>query len=120
MPAVNQARGPHGPKTAKLDQVLQRAADSGDGSEQRVIVRVKPGQSTAVQDRAQKRGDHVDADHRRLSAFTATVGSEELAALSVDPDVESVSIDAVVSSDAAADEASGNSSIQNVEEAADQ
>ena len=113
-PAVNQARGPHRPKSAKLDQVLQHAADSGDGSEKRVIVRVRPGQSTAVQDRAKKRGDRVDSDHPRLSAFTATVGGGELAALSVDPDVESVSIDAVVSSDAAADDGSGNSSIQNV------
>jgi serine protease AprX len=99
-PAANQAHG-SGPnkKSSKLDRVLRKSADAGDTSTKRVIVRARAGKSAAVAARAKKRGDRIEADHYRLEAFTATVRGKELQALDADPDVASVSIDAVITAD---------------------
>ena len=96
-PVVNQAHGPDSKKKgSKLDRVLRKASEAGDTSTQRVIVRARPGMSADVVERLKKRGDRIEADHHRLGAFTAAVGGSELQALDADPDVESVSIDAVI------------------------
>jgi hypothetical protein len=95
-PAVNQTEGVAAKTKAKLDRVLQRALDNEDGSRQRVIVRPRSGHSNAVTDRVSKRGHRIEAAHRRLGSFTATVDGDGLRALSADPDVENVSVDAVL------------------------
>src|SRR6185503_10604087 len=93
-PVINHARS-EGPKDkpSKLDRVLRKAVDGGTASEQRVIIRTRRGQTSAVADRLRKHGDRVESEHRRLNAFTATVHADDLRALEGDPDVQAVSID---------------------------
>jgi serine protease AprX len=83
-------------KHAKLDRVLTRAAASGDRAPRRVIVRTRPGRESAVAERLLKHGDRIEQQHRRFDALTTTIHGEDLSALDADPDVRSVSIDAVV------------------------
>ena len=99
-PVVNYARG-HEPKAkpSKLDRVLRRAAATGDRSEQRVIVRTRRGRTSVVADRIRKHWDYIDSEHHRLDSFAATVHADDLLALEGDPDVQAVSVDAVVTAD---------------------
>ena len=99
-PAVNQARGA-APKQrpSKLDRVLRKAAATGDTSPQRVIVRTRAGRSASVAERLVKHGDRIEAKHQRLESLTAFVHGDDLRALEADPDVEAVSVDAVISAD---------------------
>jgi serine protease AprX len=114
-PVVNQAHGPDpNRKPSKLDRVLRNAADMGDTSTKRVIVRTRPGKTAAVADRVQKRGDRIAADHRRLQAFTAFVRGNELQALAADPDVASVSIDAVITAGSTGSGSATSSDVQNL------
>src|ERR1700752_3408883 len=65
-PAVNHAGG-GAPKErpTKLDKVLRKAADAGDKSAQRVIVRTRKGRTSVVADRLKKHGDRVESGHLR-------------------------------------------------------
>ena len=96
-PNVNQAHGGgSSPKPSKLDRVLHKAAARKDASPQRVIVRARPGRASAVADRLAKHGDRIEANHGRLDAMTATIHGDDLSALEADPDVEAVSVDAIL------------------------
>src|SRR5215204_4359442 len=115
-PVVNHARGeePKGQRS-KLDRVLRKAVDGGTTTGQRVIIRTRRGQTSAVADRLRKHGDRVEAEHRRLDAFTATVHAEDLRALEGDPDVQAVSIDAIIAADQVAQVAApGDALIDNL------
>ena len=101
-PVVNHAGND---KTSKLDRVLRKAADAGDAAPQRVIVRTRPGRAAEVEERRKKHGDRIESVHRRINAFTATVHGDDLSALDRDPDVEAVSIDAVLTADSAMQDA---------------
>src|SRR4029453_12369696 len=104
-PAVNHAKdGDPKHKPAKLDRVRKQAADRGDASSQRVIVRTRRDRAAAVADRLKKHGDHVESEHRRLNSFTAVVHGDDLRALEADPDVEGLSVDAIVMADQVAGE----------------
>ena len=84
-PAVNHAGGgAPKEKLTKLDKVLRKAADAGDKSAQRVIVRARQGHTSAVADRLRKHGDRVESELRRLNSFTATVHGEDLRELEAD------------------------------------
>lgn len=96
-PVVNHAR--IGEPNRKLDRVLRNAVASGDKTPKRVIVRTRSGRTSSVADRVNKHGDHIEAEHRRLDSFTATVHGDDLQALEGNPDVEAVSIDAVITAD---------------------
>ena len=99
-PAVNHAGGgAPKEKPTKLDRVLRKAADAGDKSAQRVIVRTRKGHISAVADRLTKHGDRVESKHHRLNSFTATVHGEDLRALEADPDIEGLSVDAIIAAD---------------------
>ena len=99
-PVVNAARlGTAKPKPSKLDRVLAKAADSGDASPQRVIVRTRRGQTSTVADRLKKHGGRVESEHRRLDSFTATVHGNALRDLEAGPRVQGVSVDAIVAAD---------------------
>src|ERR1700741_657358 len=99
--AVNQARSDEPKRKApKLDRVLQRLAARGDDVKHRVIVRTRHNRAAAVADRLAKHGDHVESQHARIDAFTATVHGADLSALVADPDVDGVSVDAVITSHA--------------------
>src|SRR5262245_22151551 len=114
-PVVNQAHGPDGKKKgSKLDRVLRKASEAGDTSTQRVIVRVRSGQAAAVVERLKKRGDRIEADHPRLEAFTAAVSGSELRTLDADPDVRSVSVDAVITANSAEPLPVTGSDVQNL------
>ena len=105
-PAVNHAGGgAPKEKPTKLDRVLRKAAEAGDTSAQRVIVRTRKGHTSAVADRLKKHGDRVESEHRRLSSFTATVHGDDLRALEADPDVEGLSVDAIIAADGTASDA---------------
>ena len=101
-PSVNHAGS--GEKRSKLDRVLRKAADANDSAPQRVIVRTRAGRATDVEERRKKHGDRIEAVHRRINAFTATVHGEDLSALERDPDVEAVSIDAILNAENAVQE----------------
>ena len=99
-PAVNHARGGGSKeKPSKLDRVLRKAAATGDTSPQRVIVRARPGRTAHVKERLARHGDRIEANHRRLESLTALVHGDDLLALEADPDIESLSVDAVISAD---------------------
>jgi serine protease AprX len=99
-PDVNHARGGEPKeKRSKLDRVLQKAAATGDTSQQRVIVRARDGRRSAVAELLKKHGDRIESEHRRLDSFTATVHGDDLLALERDPDVRAVSVDAVITAD---------------------
>ena len=108
-PVVNHA-GTEQPtdKPSKLDRVLRKVGDGGTTSEQRVIVRTRRGQTSAVADRLRKHGDRVESQHRRLDAFTATIHADDLRALERDPDVQAVSVDAVIAAHQVAQETAPN------------
>src|SRR4029079_52740 len=76
------------------------------GVKHRVIVRTRRDRLNAVEDRVETHGNHVESQHTRLNAFTATVHGSDLRALEADADIESVSIDAVITSH---DDGSGDS-----------
>jgi hypothetical protein len=86
-------------KPSKLDRVLRKAAETADESAQRVIVRTRRGQTSAVADRLKKHGDRIESEHRRLDSFSATIHGTDLQALERDPDVQGVSVDAVITAD---------------------
>jgi serine protease AprX len=100
-PVVNHAGND---KKTKLDRVLRNAADGGATAPLRVIVRTRAGRAADVEERRRKHGDRIESVHRRINAFTATVHGEDLTALENDPDVEAVSIDAILTADTAAQE----------------
>ena len=111
-PVVNHAGS--GEKRSKLDRVLRKAADAGDSSPQRVIVRTRAGRVVHVEERRKKHGDRIESVHQRLNAFTATVHGEDLTALERDPDVEAVSIDAILTADAMQEVADDDEQTENV------
>ncbi len=99
MSSVNQARERSLPglKKSKLDRVLRKALDSGDRSVKRVIVRTKAGKAGAVANLLAKHGDRIESNHRLVDAFTVTLHGEDLLGLEQLLDVDSASIDALVS-----------------------
>jgi serine protease AprX len=99
-----QARGGAKPPS-KLDRLLRQAADAHDTKAQRVIVRVRPGRAEIIAERLSKHGDRVHAKHARVQSITATVHGADLEALAADPDIENVSVDAVMKADAVAENA---------------
>jgi serine protease AprX len=91
LPATGTAG--NGASSGKLDRVL--AGGSSQGS-QRVIIRTRPGAQGSIRHKLERNGDRVHKEHRLVHAVSARVSREQLAALAADPDVESVSVDAVV------------------------
>lgn len=82
---------------AKLDRALRSVKGTG---KQRVIVRMKPGGRAAVREALKKHGDAVKAEHPSIEALTAEVHADDLQALAARGDVESVALDAEVSTTA--------------------
>ena len=82
---------------AKLDRALRSVKGGG---KQRVIVRMKAGGRAAVREALKKHGDAVKAEHPSIEALTAEVHAEDLQALAARGDVESVALDAEVTTTA--------------------
>src|SRR5471032_214202 len=91
------------PKHAsKLADSLQQAIDQPNGSDLRVIIRLKPGTTRTLVEKIEKAGKSVDAHHPLIHAVTATLSPAQVAALDADDTVLSVSPDAVLKTTATA------------------
>jgi subtilisin family serine protease len=91
------ARESHsGQKHTRLDMRLREALDAGRTEPQRVIIRVRDGERSALRRTLEAHGDHVLAEHASLEALTAVVHGDDLAELASRDGVLSVSTDAVV------------------------
>ena len=82
---------------AKLDQQLRRVRSGGP---QRVIIRTRPGSRAAVRKALKAHGDKIAADHPAIDAVTAEVHGDDLRKLAARSDVESIAVDAEVSTTA--------------------
>ena len=69
-------------------------------STRRVIIRTAPGVRDRVKDKLRIRGQAVSAEHARIDALSAELTLDDVEALANDPEVLSVSTDAVVTGDA--------------------
>lgn len=94
IPATPVLAQQHDPK---IDHALQAVHG---GSRQRVIVRFRPGTGASVEQTASLKGNKIRSRHASIGAFSMEVDAEALAALARNPNVESVGIDAEVSSEA--------------------
>ena len=84
----------------KIDRALQSASSSD--TPKQVIIRTKPGAKSSVKHKLARRG-MAASEMRLISALGARLDASEVQALAADPDVESVSIDAVVTASASGD-----------------
>jgi serine protease AprX len=89
--ASQRARNRH-----KLDLSLRAALDAGRREPQRVIIRTRPADRSAVRRTLTEHGDRLLADHESIDALTAVVDAEGLEQLASQPGVVSISTDAVV------------------------
>ena len=101
-PAGAQQRGP------KLDRVLQ---DAHGSERQRVIIRLRPGADSSVEQKVLSKGNNVYSKHRSIGAFTADLRGDQLAEFARDPDVESIGVDADVAADAYSTDSAFTSSV---------
>jgi serine protease AprX len=91
--ASPQAYGPH--PSPKLDLVLARAASHGTEF-QRVIIRAKPGSLSSIRSKVAASGLRIGREHASIDAFVADVPADSLASLAADPNIVSLSSDAIV------------------------
>ena len=80
----------------KLDINLRAALDAGRRDSQRVIIRTRAGERSALRRALTTHGDRIIADHDSIDALTAVVHGDDLEALADRAGVLSVSTDAVV------------------------
>jgi serine protease AprX len=76
---------------------LLEGGSSSSGGPQRVIVRTRTGAKEAVKRTLRNHGEDVLGDHSLVDAVSARVHPENLAALAADPNIRSISPDAIVS-----------------------
>ena len=82
----------------KLDGELRRLTQTRSGtSKVDVIVKVRPDSLARVAQKVRRQGGRLKAAHPTVGAFAAQVDRERLGALAADPDVEQLSVDAIVS-----------------------
>lgn len=87
-----------------VDQVLRNGEELS--SHPRVIVRYRPGAGRQLRQRLAAQKARHTRDHQGIGALSAEFEAKRLAALAADPDVLGLSIDAVVTSDAAREKTS--------------
>ena len=91
--ASPQSTGPRA--LEKLDLALIQASNLGAES-QRVIIRARPGALSSVRDQVAAGGHPIRTEHPGIDAVVADVPAGSLATLAANPDVVSISSDAVV------------------------
>ncbi|HEY6508648.1 MAG TPA: S8 family serine peptidase, partial [Vicinamibacterales bacterium] len=87
---------PLGLQLKKLDGILRADVDRQSSGVRRVIVRVRPGERSALRRLMAAQGESVLAEHPSVDALTAIVPAEDLEWLAQQGSVLSVSADAVV------------------------
>jgi serine protease AprX len=95
--ASAQDRPASGDGSARLDAALRQASAGRDRHS--VIVTVRPGSRERLKGLLAARGRRVTLDHADLDAVSADIDAVDARALAQDPDVLSVSTDAVVTVD---------------------
>jgi len=95
IPVVVDAQ-PFRRNTGKLDERLARAVRAGDRDSKRVIIKTTSRGLTGLTGALRTRGHSVRRAHRTINALTADIPASALNDLSQLPDVESISIDAIV------------------------
>jgi len=86
--------GPRTERRAHMDRQVSAAHDGGQPA--RVIIKYRSGANTALRQRLQAHGLSPRGHHRRVGAFSVTLGAGELARWANDPDVIGISADAVI------------------------
>ena len=87
-------------RASKLDRELQQHVDRR-GETLQVIITSARGRRSAALEKRRAHGDVIGAEYAVVEAFAATIHAEDLQALEHDSDVDHVSTDALVTSDAA-------------------
>src|SRR5438094_5088080 len=85
-------------RPSKIDRAVQKLLTNGSGADPvRVIIRAhETAARETLKNRLRAHGDHIEADHASIDAFTATVHGADLDGLVDDPATDGISIDAVV------------------------
>ncbi|MGH9348606.1 MAG: S8 family peptidase [Vicinamibacterales bacterium] len=83
-------------RRSSLDERLRREVETGNGASQRVIIRARARARAALRKQLVAHGDRIVAEHASIDALTAVVHGADLAALSGQDGILSVSTDAVV------------------------
>jgi len=86
--------GPRPERRAPMDRQVSAAHDGGQPA--RVIIKYRAGANTALRQRLQAHGLAPKGHHRRVGAFSVTLGAGELTRWANDPDVTGISADAVI------------------------
>ena len=81
---------------AKLDDALRQLVDGDPAAPVRVIVQTQPGQHVTTARWLTTAGRQVHRLHPAIDGLTATLSASDVAALSEDPSIARLSIDAVV------------------------
>ena len=89
----------------KLDQALLQVFEADPTTPVRVILRAEPGADHAMADRLAAEGRQIHQRHPFIGGLTATLSASDVAALTTDPSIRRMSLDAVVR--ATADPVSG-------------
>lgn len=92
-PALGRA---HYAKLGKLDDALRRVVDGNPAAPVRVIMQTQPGQQETTAQWLMASGREVHRLHSSFDGLTATLSAADVAALSGDPSIARLSIDAVV------------------------
>jgi serine protease AprX len=95
-PAVAAGSGAPQRHTERFDANLRAVLDNSTPEPQRVIIRVRPGSRVALKNSLTAHGDQILSEHESIDALTAVVHGEDLAALSDNDAILSVSSDAIV------------------------
>jgi serine protease AprX len=101
-------------QSAKVDAALRQVMQTSGSAAVSVIVTARGNRQELAQ-KVQTRGVSVYSDHPSIGAFAASVGPEDLAWLANDPNVDTLSLDAVVTptGDAAAPASPPDSALVN-------
>ncbi len=106
---VSPASADGQPWRAKLDLAVAKAAVNRTGN-QPVIVRVASGARAAVRDRLTAGGHRIKGEHASIDGLAVEVSATALLELAKDPDILSISSDAIVTATSRFDRRSGPSS----------
>src|SRR6185503_12080626 len=95
-PIATPKNRPNGPaRNGKHDSAIDDQARKGKHGRVQVIIRVVPGWRAALRDYLKSQGAHkIQKEHSLIDAITAELPADAIAALELQPFVQSVSIDA--------------------------
>src|SRR5438445_8691692 len=90
---------PHPERQDKIDRALAADLTAPGNGHVRVIVKTHADARSRIREALDGHGGRITADHPTISAFSAVIHRRDVDSLVSDPDVEGVSLDAVVRAD---------------------